>query len=307
MTEISELLKKAEELLFQENYDFCFKFFKRIIEVSTGLEYLDWSECKDKSKNPSIDVLEMFGVACLQGNEPNLAKEIFKKIINDFDVYNVNNLLSLAQLEEGVEALNLYKKAITLLEVEEDNTFKKDQLSSVYCSIVELFMSDLCFEEDAETQCEEYLVKAETLTPNSFEVSQLFCSFFISKKNEEKAIEFIQKTIELMKTVNNDIFEEDSFVPFEFRIQTARLLIELKKYLDAVELLVSLVNENDTIVESWILLGKCYSQLDQKPHAQKSLDNAKELLEIYLKKEEFKQNPIFLEQLERVKQLSTFT
>lgn len=46
----------------------------------------------------------------------------------------------------------------------------KDQVCSTYCSIAELYLTDLCFEPEAEKACEEALQEALKYDQGSAEV-----------------------------------------------------------------------------------------------------------------------------------------
>lgn len=71
--------------------------------------------------------------------------------------------LYMAQLHEGREALDFYTKGLVLLKKQLENGFdatKREaaalmqRLCMAYCSVGELFLTDLCFEEDAEQRCQ---------------------------------------------------------------------------------------------------------------------------------------------------------
>lgn len=69
--------------------------------------------------------------------------------------------LYMAQLCGGHEALGFYEKALDLLQIEPSADTSKDaalrlkqKLCMAYCSVGELFLTDLCFEENAEQRCQ---------------------------------------------------------------------------------------------------------------------------------------------------------
>lgn len=81
--------------------------------------------------------------------------------------------LYMAQLHEGREALGYYEKGLDLLERQfgisagtpkEDSAKLKQRLCMAYCSVGELFLTDLCYEEDAEARCQ---VKHAMCFPNA--------------------------------------------------------------------------------------------------------------------------------------------
>lgn len=73
--------------------------------------------------------------------------------------------LYMAQLHEGREALGHYEKGLDLLRKQladgggaggpkEAEAALRQRACMAYCSVAELFMTDLCFEEDAEARCQ---------------------------------------------------------------------------------------------------------------------------------------------------------
>ena len=69
--------------------------------------------------------------------------------------------LNMAQLHEGREALEFYHKGLAIMQKQlgngDDNNKRqhlKQRLCIAYCSVGELFLTDLCFEEDAEKRCQ---------------------------------------------------------------------------------------------------------------------------------------------------------
>lgn len=94
--------------------------------------------------------------------------------------------LYMAQLHEGRCALEYYEKGLELLlkmlgegaEGAKQGVLKQ-RVCMAYCSVAELFLTDLCFEPDAEAQCQvlfcesEYFVYAYFHT--SFRITLLCC------------------------------------------------------------------------------------------------------------------------------------
>ena len=68
---------------------------------------------------------------------------------------------SLAQLFSGQESLDIYKQGILILQDvlsqmdQESNEAKeaRKELSNSFCSVAELYMTDLCDKEEAEAEC----------------------------------------------------------------------------------------------------------------------------------------------------------
>lgn len=71
--------------------------------------------------------------------------------------------LYMAQLHEGREALGHYEKGLELLQkkladgagrTKEAEVALRQRVCMAFCSVGELFLTDLCFDDDAETRCQ---------------------------------------------------------------------------------------------------------------------------------------------------------
>ncbi len=71
--------------------------------------------------------------------------------------------LYMAQLHEGREALGYYEKGLELLQrqladgavgTKEAEAALRQRVCMAHCSIGELFLTDLCFDQDAESRCQ---------------------------------------------------------------------------------------------------------------------------------------------------------
>ena len=81
--------------------------------------------------------------------------------------------MSLGQLFEGQQSLQLYQQGIAILakKVAENSELKHD-LSSALCSVADLYMTDLCDEPNAEAECTkaiECAIEAEETNPEAWQ------------------------------------------------------------------------------------------------------------------------------------------
>ena len=135
---------------------------------------------------------------------------------------------------------------------------KKRKLADALCGIVEIFMTDLSLESDAEAQCERLIMEALSVAPDWPEPLQTLASVRISQLRTEDAKEALAKSIDLWKDI--DVGDEDlgSKIPdFPTRISLARLLMEVSMLEEALFVLHRLVNEDDQSIEAWYLGGWC--------------------------------------------------
>lgn len=234
----------------------------------------------------------------------------------------------LGQLSSNDEALQAYNKGVELLvlciqdrerlekakdmDAQDGNEQRNElnelrrQLCGAYCTIAELYMTDLCYAENAEASCETCMQHAMKVidSPDGkpmVDALQTLASLRISQSRGEEAIDLIlnaygkMKTgcealaalVGLSETENNgqhletaveliEIDAANSLPGFEFRCQTARILLECASICTeeenrpekanecakaAIQVLGSLLAENDEVVEPWFLVGCAFAAL----------------------------------------------
>ncbi|KAJ5679433.1 assembly chaperone of rpl4 [Penicillium macrosclerotiorum] len=145
---------------------------------------------------------------------------------------------------------------------------KKSKLSNALCAVAEIYMTDLSWEDEAETRCEALITEALAATPEAPEVLQTFASIRISQLKTKEAQDALKRSIVLWK----DLAPEDPKVPeFAVRISLARLLMEVTLEFEALEVLERLILEDDQSVEAWYLGGWCLYLLAEKQEAPKDI------------------------------------
>jgi hypothetical protein len=132
---------------------------------------------------------------------------------------------------------------------------KKRKLATALCGIVEVYMTDLSWEDDAEERCESLVTEAMTVEDEtSPEVLQTLASVRLSQQRKEDAQAALARSIEVWR----DLDPEDPSVPdFATRISLSRLLMEAEMENEAMKVLNRLVLEDDQSVEAWYLGGWC--------------------------------------------------
>ncbi|KAI4121351.1 MAG: hypothetical protein LQ338_006414 [Usnochroma carphineum] len=187
--------------------------------------------------------------------------------------------LWLAQLSEqgGHDSVKWFEKGIKVLRDDlaltsstEVQAQKGKKLAAALCGIVEIYMTDLSWELDAESRCESLVTEALLVAPDSSETLQTLANVRISQTRVEEARKALTDSIELWK----DLPAGDEGVPeFPARISLARLLMEVEMEEEAMEVLERLVEEDDTSVEAWYLGGWCmYLTAEKKKQTQMATD-----------------------------------
>lgn len=129
---------------------------------------------------------------------------------------------------------------------------KRRKLAVALCGVVEVYMTDLSWEEDAEQKCEALVTEATMVAPEFAEPWQTLANVRISQQRMEDANAALKRSLDLWK----DLPPESPIVPdFPTRVSLARLLMEADMDVEALEVLERLVSEDDSSVEVWYLGG----------------------------------------------------
>lgn len=164
----------------------------------------------------------------------------------------------IAALENGTGVPpGIDEESLLLMRVE-----KKRKLANALCGIVEVYMTDLSWEDDAEARCENLITEAMSVEDDtSAEVLQTLASVRLSQDRQEDAQSALQRSLALWL----DLDPEDPAVPdFPTKVSLARLLMEANLEKEAMEVLHRLVQEDDQSVEAWYLGGWCQYLLAER-------------------------------------------
>ncbi|KAL8804379.1 MAG: hypothetical protein Q9182_002574 [Xanthomendoza sp. 2 TL-2023] len=189
----------------------------------------------------------------------------------------VEKFLWLAQLSEegGKDSVSWFEKAILIqrnaiaLTLEPTLRMQKSKkLAAALCGVIEIYMTDLSWESDAEIRCETLITEAILLAPESPETLQTLANVRISQSKLEEARKALAGSIEIWKNLPAG----DEGVPdFPTRISLSRLLMEVEMEGESMEVLERLVEEDDTSVEAWYLGGWCSYLIAEKSQAVQNL------------------------------------
>jgi len=223
------------------------------------------TEIQGKSDEEVLRIAEHYLI--LRKDTNNVIEAIRKSIQQNPDK-NGTKYLIVAETLQGLEAVNYFKKGIETLEKDKlnweenkgENTEEliSNKIASAMSSIAELYMTPpLCDQADAEQTCETALLKALEYYSENIDALQGLANIRIMRARDQEAIELLNKVVEIVKQKSKSKDPND-MPPFEFRLQTARLLIELQNFDTAVRPLDTLIKEDDSKGEVWYLLAFCY-------------------------------------------------
>jgi tetratricopeptide (TPR) repeat protein len=267
------LLSKATSALQQGDIAGALPFAKRALSIATT----------NDDEEDVLPALNLLGEIHIELGEIDSARECFLRaaaIDEDGDIDEDSGggpekFLWLAQLSEegGEESVGWFEKGAEALRrqiqglIESSKTGvegnggqvlamvlegKRRKLAMALCGVVEVYMTDLSWEEDAEQKCETLVTEATMVAPEVPEPWQTLASVRISQVRMEDARAALRRSLELWK----DLPPEDEMVPdFPTRVSLARLLLEAEMEEEAIEVLERLVSEDDSSVEVWYLGG----------------------------------------------------
>jgi len=138
--------------------------------------------------------------------------------------------------------------------------------------MAEIYMTDECYAENAESECDRLLNEAISVDPKNAEVLQQLANFKMNQQNPQEALRYLKESKQIWSQK-----EPDDWPSYEFRTQSAKFFIELNEWENAAEILDNLIEEVDSISEVWFLAGLSYSHTDPE-EALTYITKCKELL-----------------------------
>ena len=198
-------MKKIQQLIDTFDYEQAAILLKEILKVEPN----------------NVEVLDTLSEVLMNLDNTKEAINVIKRSIELDPDNNPEKYMTLGQLSEYKMSLTCYKKGIELFMKEVNTTTDNDKLASLnnsiasaYASIAELYMnSDLCFEPDAETVCENVLNEGFKHNPESFDVLLQLSNLRILRRRDNEALQYMEKIynaiIKLVESGSDDLPSED--------------------------------------------------------------------------------------------------
>lgn len=132
----------------------------------------------------------------------------------------------LGQLSEGQEAVAAYSRGIAVLKgmlakasaeagagmgaesTSQELARLRRELSNALVSLAELYMTDLCDEPEAESQCDKYGTEALAVDSNNPEACQMMANFRLCQKKPADAVPLLRRAVELCEALDEDGADE---------------------------------------------------------------------------------------------------
>ena len=287
-----ELVEKAGGLLHQGQAEEAL----RIAQKALKQRQPDGGAEPDKTALPALNLLAEIH---LELGEQREAIHYFETAVAvdpngtvPFDRHSgggVEKFLYLAQLSEegGLDSMRWVERGcvilrreiakhnspdVTVLDGDEFLQELQEKLAGALCAMIEIYMTDLSFEDDAEERAETLIAEALSLWEASGSrdptTLQTLASIRISQLRLTEAKEALKASLDLWHSDSSE-GEEDSAVPdFATRVSLSRLLMEAGMENEAINVLERLVAEDDHSVEAWYLGGWCLFLLGQPKSAE---------------------------------------
>ncbi|CAG8464474.1 11769_t:CDS:2, partial [Scutellospora calospora] len=259
---VLDLLPKISSLVDTCDYQLALQFAKRALNMESD----------------NIKVLEILGMVEIELGMFDEAKEHFLKAISINPNQGYSKYMYMGQLCEGLEAIQNFQCGVNLMidehksiisnkssspttiSLQDSQESLNRKISTALCSMIEIYLTDCCFESDAELKCDEYLNKALEIDSMNPEVYQLLASVRLSQQKNEEAKIALEKSLNLWINLEPG----DPLIPsYDIRISLVKLLLELSQYNKALAVLEILQKEDDQIVDIWYLYGWCYYCMGQ--------------------------------------------
>lgn len=171
----------------------------------------------------------------------------------------VEALFSLGQLSEGKEALSFYLQGI---QESANNHF----ISNAWSSIAELYMTDLCEEEEAEEACENAISRA--LEYGSVEAHRVAAELRLVQGRQEEARKHATSLIDTTTDTSYDA-----------RRAIVKIFIELQMYPEAITFAETLLQEDDEVLDVWYLSALACQQAEMPDQCSDAFEGGLGLIE----------------------------
>ncbi|KAF0697732.1 Aste57867_11618 [Aphanomyces stellatus] len=261
----AQLLERAESLVDECQPELAIKFFQKAAALEPN----------------NSEIFDAIGELATEIRDPETALQAFMRSMEIAPKHNPGKWLYAAQLVQGETSEQYALQGIaymneTLAHVPahlDESKLLKKQICDAYCSLGELYMTDLCDLDNAESKCEQYLQEALKYDLGLPEATQAMANFRLVQQRKDEAVEFLDETVKRLNAC-----DESTMPSLDFRIFTGKLLVEVEKYEQAAYVLEGVMQEDDENAELWFLVGSCYNEMEDYDTALEFLERCNAML-----------------------------
>eukprot|EP01138_Halocafeteria_seosinensis_P013440 gb/GECG01013726.1/.p1 GENE.gb/GECG01013726.1/~~gb/GECG01013726.1/.p1 ORF type:complete len:358 (+),score=75.81 gb/GECG01013726.1/:1-1074(+) len=283
----SRLVAHGHSLRDQGDLQHAIQFYQRALETTQEGEI-------------PLECLNSLGECYAEQGDHDNAIQVFQKCVEVDPEHSGHAWMYLGQFMEGFQALESFNNGVNCFKnqihaLQEKNNKGDDaekqrlalmrQLVSGYCTMAELFMTDLCFEDDAETSCEQLLQQALQYDEKNIEALSTLANFRLCQQKPDLAKQAIQEATTSLSKLEEEINKQyvldnnpasaasnsigsanDTtssgivcvMPPYSTRSGLAKAAMEAECYSEALNVLEGLLAEDDTDLELWFLVAEAY-------------------------------------------------
>ncbi|CAI5757076.1 unnamed protein product [Candida verbasci] len=262
---------------------------RAFLETSQPEKALDLlsNEINDIKNQSDVAFLSIFGETLLEVNQLEQAYQVLYKAceLDQNADYGVEKFLYLGQIIGGNDGLNYINIALNKLNekldkykqngmIEDQDQFSNgeeyeqwiiNKLNQGIFAEIEIWMTDLCMEDNAESKCNELIQISLNLDNTNPETYSLLSSIKISQQLKNEASEALNKSWELfqakkqkLEEKNEDNKGDDSYEKSMEYIELIQPLLTLSKFaieLELYDLSISIISQiydiNDQILDCY--------------------------------------------------------
>lgn len=240
------------------------------------------------------DVLDALGEVLIQLDDPVGARAAFERSAVVAPSAGFAKWMYLGQLSRGNDAVEHFTRGLGVINARldagatgQDAAKLRRRLSEAFCSLAELFLTDLCDEADAEPRCAMHAASALEADAGNPEAHLVNANLRLCQKAPAEAAVFMRRACELMRALEDDESEDEGgevsgggagagggasakaarpalpahvlalgMPSMDVRLDAARTCMEMELYDEASHLFDRLLGEDDTNMEVWFLAGE---------------------------------------------------
>jgi len=279
---VAALVAKADELVGRCELELGASFLERALQLEPA----------------NTAVMDSLAAVRLGLGNIETAHELLTKSIHVAPDQGHEKYMQLAQLLTGTAAAQCTLRGIAVVEAamarcrahfgpggEAALPALSQALAAAYCSLVELYMTDLCDASDAEAHCEQYVAAALAADPAGLEPLQALASLRLCQQRPKEAAaaaaEAAGRLAKLQETTGILSMATGAgrrMPPYDTRVALVQLLLETGQPKPALDQCHRLLHENDAVVHVWYLGGIAAKESGDRRHAAELLTRAQAML-----------------------------
>ncbi|KAL0027944.1 hypothetical protein WJX79_005156 [Trebouxia sp. C0005] len=281
------LYDEAQQAMAQDNYDVARRKLQQAHQTAPQ----------------DMMILDAYGAFLAEAGPQRDGITILQEAVRQQPNEGFEKYMYLGQLLDGEDAVASIRKGIQILQWQggDEQEEASEQLSGALCALAERLLGSGEELDSVAAECQQLLNRAGRIFPDSPEPLQVLASLKVEQQKPDEALQHLRESMqkwfpslqrmladsdserdeeEEEKDMDEDDQDLDAQLPsFEFRFETAKLLIELDETTEkAVLILDSLIEEDDSVPNVWYMLAMCLLGGGQTEAAAEALQHGQKLL-----------------------------